>query len=82
MTVQDLLNLILARTTYITQSLILKSVDDYGVTYKWLEGTISCEMCSGSSMRYEMFVATDYADKDKDITERTTIVSTEVYPAK
>jgi len=82
MTVQDVLNIITARITYIPQSILLKSSDESGATYKWLEGIVAWELCAGTSLRCELFVATDYADKDKEVAERTVIVYTEVFPAK
>lgn len=52
MIVSDVLNFYKSETTYIPNSMIIKSFDDYGAIFKWLsQGNFSV-------MRREVFIAT------------------------
>lgn len=74
MLVSELVSSYKAESGYVTNSLIEKSHDDYGVTYKWLfkrDDTIA--------YRREMFIAAEGAGDPMD---RTVIMNIEVIPAE
>ena len=74
MTVGELLATYRATTGYITNSLIIKSYDAVGATYKYL-----LEYSPGKAYRKEVFIATEAGD---DLEARTVITSIEISPAE
>jgi hypothetical protein len=77
MLVSELLTAIKAREDYVTNSLLLKSNDTLGGTYKWLATSDKTEMTAG---RKEIFIAAEGTEGD-DFTTRTVITSVEVISA-
>ncbi len=75
MIVSELLATITADANYVANSLVLKSFDDVGATYKWLfrnpTGT--------AAYRREIFIATSGAS---DLEARTVVDNIEVIPAE
>ena len=54
MTVKNVIDSYKADTNYVINSMILKSYDDYGCTYKWL-----CTNDTNIAFRREVFIATE-----------------------
>ena len=77
MIVKDKLDEIKAETGYITGSLLLKSADDSGVTYKWLFQYI---IDKPFAIRREIFMNT--TTTEENIEDRTIALAIEVNPAK
>lgn len=75
MTVGTLLNNIKNSADYFINSLLLKSSDNYGCTYKWL--------VKGKTLatRKEIFIALDPEESELELEQKTVIESTEVYPS-
>lgn len=74
MLVSDILTAVKARVGYVTNSLVVKSYDDLGCTYKWLL------RCGSFAKRHELFIAT--STTEDAIETRTAIDSVDVEPAK
>ena len=76
MLVSELLNNIKEIKDYVTNSLHLKSFDDYGCVYKWLVKH------DGYATRKEMFIALNSEESELDILDKTVVDNIEVYPAE
>ena len=74
MTVQDVLDIYEAEENYVVQSIINKSYEDLGCTYKWL-----CKNTGGGAFRREIFISTTGTGT---LVERTVIEYTEISEAK
>ena len=72
MTVQDILDIYINEDNYIPNSLLNKSYDDYGCTYKWL-----CKQ-DNTAFRREIFIATEGTGTLEDRTVITYIEIKEV----
>ena len=67
MTVQDVLDAYTGEANYIANSMIVKSFDDNGATYKWL-----CKNSNGAgAFRREIFIATSTTGTLEDRTVTT-----------
>jgi len=74
-TIQEKIDEIKNGSTYVTGSLIIHSLDDEGVVYKWLENL------DGVAERKKLFIQLDSNDLDKILEERTAIRNIEIEPA-
>jgi len=74
MTVSEYLNILKSESTYITNSLILKSSDASGAIYKLLQRT-----SISTAIRKEVFIATEPGDILED---RIVIEAIEVIPSE
>jgi len=74
-TIQEKIDEIKNGSTYVTGSLIIHSLDDEGVVYKWLENL------DGVAERKKLFIQLDSNDLDKILEERTAISNIEIEPA-
>jgi len=77
MIVSELLDTIKNNEKYVTNSLILKSSDDYGCVYKYI--IISPGLFG---VREEIFIALDPNESELALLNKTVITSIEIYPAK
>jgi len=73
-TIQDKIDEIKNGPNYVNGSLIIYSLDDEGVVYKWLENT------GGVAERKKLFIELDPNDADKALEERTAVSNIEVEP--
>ena len=79
MTVQDILNLYMTDDNYIVNSMIVKSSNSIGCTYKWLYSSPCCNNTEiKNAFRRELYIATEPGEI---LEERTVITSVEVFPA-
>jgi len=76
MTVQDVLDLYIAEDNYVENSMINKSSNDEGCTYKWL-----FKNTSGSGFRREIFISIEEAVSGETLEDRTVISYIEIFPA-
>jgi len=74
MTVKDILDSYKAGTNYVVNSMIVKSYDDYGCTYKWL-----CINNSKIAFRKQIFIATTGTETLED---RTVLVYVDIGEAR
>lgn len=74
MTVREKLEIIEAESGYVINSLILKSYDDYGGTWKWLQKSVQ-----GFGYRREIFLAFEGSG---DIMDKTILDEIEILPAR
>ena len=75
MTVNDVVTIIKAETNYVANSLVLKSYDETGCTYKFL-GMVNATYAK----RRQFFIAT--STTEQNITTRTVTAYVEVVPAE
>lgn len=75
MIVSDVLNGIKADTNYVINSLIVKSFNDDGCTFKWLTATTG-----NSAIRKEIFIAT--SNVTENLEDRTVITAVEIGEAQ
>lgn len=74
-TVNDTISIIQSKPEYVFGSLIVHSMDDSGVVYKWLEEI------GGVAERKKMFIQLSIEDKDLALESRTAVKSVEIEPA-
>ena len=77
MIVKDKLDEIKAEEGYISGSLIVKSSDDNGVTYKWL-----CRYNTNNNFAYRREIFINTTTTEENIEDRTIGLSIEINPAK
>jgi len=76
MTIQEFITQIANDGDYVNHSLVLKSYDDYGCVYKWLQ------KCNNLAIRKEIFIELDIEEVELELLNKTVIASIEVNPAK
>lgn len=74
-TIQDKIDEIKNGSNYVNGSLIIYSLDEQGVVYKWLENI------NGVAERKKLFIELDPIDANKALEERTAVSNIEVEPA-
>ena len=74
-TVQDKMNEITNGANYVSGSLIIHSLDDYGTVIKWLENI------GGVAERKKLFIELDPAESNVKLEDRTASSSIEIEPA-
>jgi len=74
MIVQDVIDVYTAEGNYISNSMVKKSSDNLGCTFKWI-----CRM-GNTAFRREVFIAT--STTEDDVTQRTVTEHIEVLPAE
>ena len=75
MIVEELLNQIKNKENYIINSIILKSNDNYGCVYKWLEEY------NGYANRKEIFIQLDETQTNLQLEDKTVVGYIEIIPA-
>ena len=75
MNVQNILDTYTPEESYVINSMIIKSFDNLGCTYKWL-----CRSPNNTAFRREVFIATN--TYEETIESRTVITSIEVTPGQ
>jgi len=76
MTVNDILGNIKSQEIYITNSLYLKSSDNYGCVYKYLKKSRNPLYAE----RVELFIELNQEESELDLKDKTAINCIEVYP--
>lgn len=76
MKMTEFINNITSQSTFISGSLLLKSADNLGCTYKWLEGIGTV------ATRRQVFIAFNPEESELPLLDKTVVNSIEVYPAK